>query len=269
MLIDSHCHLNDDTFSGDSGDVLRRAAEQGVTDVVVPGYDLTSSRRAVAMLASMGRGPVRLHAAVGVHPHEARGFGRQEEAEVRTLARHPGVVAIGETGLDFHYDHSPRAAQVDAFRRHLALGAELGLPVIVHSREAEAETLEILQASGVGATGGPRVVLHCFMGSLPYATRALELGCFLSVAGPITFRKLDGLRAVVASVPMDRLMVETDSPYLTPEPNRGRRNEPARVADVARKLAEIRGLSLGEVARSTTEVARVFFRLDPSAGARD
>lgn len=275
-LIDSHSHLNDEAFVSDLDEVLRRAAVAGVVQVVVPGFDLPSSRRAVALATGNGNsaenpatgipgcdhsaGP-QLFAAVGVHPHEARHFGRDEAAELQVLAREPGVVAIGEVGLDYHYDYSPRTAQKEVFRRQLALAAELGLPVIVHSREAEEDTLAILEAAGVGTPDGPQVVLHCFMGSRPYAGQALALGCWISLAGPITFRKLEWLREIATIIPLEKLMVETDAPYLTPEPHRGKRNEPAHVLRVAEKVAQVRGLSLAEVAAATTAAARGFFRL--------
>lgn len=263
-LVDTHSHLNDEAFLADLEEVLRRAADAGVVQVVVPGFDLSSSRRAVALVSNDNTGRTRgpqLFAAVGVHPHEARHFDREAEAELRKLARVPGVVAIGEVGLDFHYDYSPRPTQKEAFRRQLALAAELGLPVIVHSREAEEETLAILEAAGVGSAGGPQVVLHCFMGSRPYAERAISLGCWLSLAGSITFRKLEWLREIAAIIPINRLLVETDAPYLSPEPYRGKRNEPARVREVIAKLGEVRGLSLAEVAAATTAAARSCFRL--------
>ncbi|MBE3576397.1 MAG: TatD family hydrolase [Limnochordales bacterium] len=262
-LVDTHSHLNDEAFAGDLEEVLRRAVAAGVLQVVVPGFDLPSSRRALALAGGdSGRpGGPQLFAAVGVHPHDARNFGREEEAELRRLARTPGVVAIGEVGLDFHYDYSPRPTQQEVFRRQLGLAAELGLPVIVHSREAEEETLAILEAAGVGTPGGPQVVLHCFLGSRPYAERALAFGCWISLAGPITFKKLQWLREIATIIPPDKLLVETDAPYLAPEPYRGRRNEPAHVREVAAKLAEVRGLSLAEVAASTTAAARSFFRL--------
>ncbi len=257
-MIDSHCHLADPAFADDLAEVVGRARQAGVSGglcVLSCGND--------AEEAAAGR--VRalwpdLRFAVGVHPHEADRFaagGREAGEAVReALARVPGAFAIGEIGLDYHYDLSAREAQRRVFRAQVGLARDIGLPVVVHTREADEDTVAILREEGGGRVGG---VFHCFSGDAALADQALDLGFALSFAGILTFPKADALRAVAARVPADRLLVETDCPYLAPVPMRGRRNEPAFVARTLAKLAEVRGADAGELSAAVTaNFARLF-----------
>lgn len=251
-LIDSHAHLNDPRFAEDVAEVVARAREAGVEAIVNVGYDLESSETAVR-LAERFPG---LWAVVGLHPHDAKFWTAELYASLKTLAGHEKVLAIGETGLDYYYDNSPREEQREVFRRQLGLAEELGLPVVIHSRDAAQDTLEILREF-------PQVscLLHCYSGSLEMAEIYMEMGYFLSLGGPITFQNAHKLRSVVAGIPLERVLLETDCPYLTPHPHRGQRNEPAYVGLVAEKLADIHGVTVEEVVRITAENARRFFRM--------
>ncbi|MHB1134116.1 MAG: TatD family hydrolase [Chloroflexota bacterium] len=261
-LVDSHAHLDDEAFAADRADVLARARAAGVTRIVSVGADLASSRANVALAASTPG----VWASVGVHPHEAAGLneaaGLDEAAlaELRSLAAQPRVVAIGEIGLDFYRDLSPRPAQQAAFRAQLALARELGLPAIVHDREAHDEVLAVLR-EWAGAYPAARGVLHCFSGDEALARAAIELGFYISLAGPVTYANARRLQSLAAILPLERLLVETDCPYLTPVPRRGQRNEPALVALVAEKVAALRGLAPADLAAATTANARRLFGL--------
>ncbi|MDQ3754243.1 MAG: TatD family hydrolase, partial [Acidobacteriota bacterium] len=199
-------------------------------------------------------------AAVGVHPHDAKLFDERAEELLLSLVRRPRVIAWGEIGLDYHYDHSPRAVQCEVFRRQLRLAREAGLPVIIHSRAADDETIEILREEYGGAERGG--IMHCFGGGPPMAESALALGLMISFAGNVTFKKAEPLREVAKQVPLARLLIETDCPYLTPVPFRGRRNEPARVVETARCLAELHNMDVAELGRITTENFTTSFRLN-------
>ncbi len=257
-LVDSHCHLNLPEVESDLPGVMARAADAGIESVVVPGIDLDSSRKAVE-LAERWPG---VYAAVGVHPHHAASWSRAVQAEMRALARSPRVVAVGETGLDFYRNLAPRAAQIESFREQLDLAAECALPVIVHSRSASAEIcaeLEAWTARTGHRNGRPLGVLHAFSGDLQGAQLVIALGFLLGVAGPVTYPKAEDLRKTLTSIPSEHLMVETDAPYLAPAPHRGRRNEPAYVALVARSLAATLGLDPAELAsRTSGNAARLF-----------
>jgi len=256
MLIDSHCHLNHDQFADDLSQVIARAEVAEVRRMIVVGYDIPSSERAVRLAEQFA--PV--YAAVAVHPHDSKGYDVGAEARVRALATHPKVVSIGEIGLDYHYDFSPREAQFTAFRAQLALAREVGLPVIIHCREAYGDVLDVLEAGGVEGIGG---VMHCWGGTQREAERALASGLHLGFGGTLTFKNAAPTREVARAVPLDRVLVETDAPYLAPVPYRGKRNEPAYTRLVVEKLAEIRGLPPDSIAAATTEnVRRLFFRMD-------
>lgn len=260
VLVDTHTHLDDPRFSEDLDAVLRRACEAGVREVVTCGSDLASSHRALAIARRYRgvSGPAsRVWAAVGIHPHEAMRVGDlgRTLAEIRHLAASPEVVAVGEIGLDYHYRFSPPATQQRVFARQLELALELDLPVILHAREAVEDVLRL-----VGALGVRSGVLHAFSGTADQAERALALGLHLGVGGVLTFKGAESLRRVVAQLPLDRLVVETDAPYLAPVPYRGQRNEPARVADVAHSLACLCRRSPHEVAATTTASASRLFR---------
>jgi TatD DNase family protein len=248
---DSHCHLTDAAFRDDREAVLHRAWEAGVTRVVTIGSDVADSRAALELV----RGRPGVWCTAGVHPHEAGKAGPTDVDAVRALATgNPKVVAIGETGLDFHYDHSPRMVQTQLFEAHLALGAETGLPVVVHAREADPEIAAALRAMPPGTRG----VLHCFTGGEAAFAEAMAAGWYVSFSGIASFKTF-GAADLMLQVPPDRLLVETDSPYLAPVPHRGRRNEPALVVHVVEALARLLGTTATELAARTTGNARRFY----------
>jgi TatD DNase family protein len=253
-LVDTHCHLDFDWYAADLDNVLARAAEAGLGRIIVPGIDLQSSQAAIELAEEC----TMILAAVGVHPNSSADWRDDWLDDVRQLARHEKVVAIGEIGLDYYRDHSPRNVQQEAFEAQLSLAAELNLPAIVHNREADEDVLLRLRHS-VGLVGAAGGVLHSFSGPWSTATAALEIGYYLGFTGPITFKKADDLRDVAARVPIDRLLVETDGPFLAPQPYRGKRNEPAYVSYVARRLAEVRGMTEAEIARQTSANAAALF----------
>jgi TatD DNase family protein len=255
-MIDTHCHLDFPHFDEDRDEVLVRAVDAGVTAVINPGTDLESSRRAVALTERYDN----VYAAVGVHPHDASTLGHQTLFELRQLAAHPKVVAIGEIGLDYYRDLSPRAQQRTAFESQLALAADRDLPVIIHQRESETDVTVALRDWAGG--GHPGCVLHAFSGDQAMADEAVSLGFYIGVGGPLTWRKPDRrLPEIIAHLPLGCLVVETDAPYLTPHPNRGKRNEPAYVVLVAERLAQLCGLSFNELSRQVTRNALRLFRL--------
>ncbi len=255
MTIDSHAHLEMEAFDGDRDAVLGRAMAAGLTAIITVGTTIPDCEKAAALACLHPQ----LYAAVGIHPHEVKGIDAGTYDALRALARQEKVVAIGEIGLDFFYDLSPREVQLQRFAEQLDLAEELNLPVIIHDREAHAETLAILRPRKRRLQG----VLHCFSGDTVMARECLALGFYLSVAGPVTYRKADQLRAVAREIPAERLLIETDAPYLAPQPWRGKRNEPAYVVETARYLAEIRGIAAGELERLTEENARRLFGLGP------
>lgn len=258
-LVDTHAHLADRRLLEDLDGVLARAREAGVVQVLAIGTTAADSA-AVAELARTRRGTF---AAVGVHPNHAAEAADGDWPTIVALAGSPGVVAIGETGLDRHWDSTPFAVQQDWFDRHLELAHRLDRPVVIHSRDCTRELIDQLRALGRPVRG----VQHSFTGTWEDAVAFLDLGLDLSFAGMLTYtnKSLDGLRQVAARLPLDRILVETDSPYLSPHPFRGRTNEPARVAWTARRLAELRGLPVAETARITTANARRLFRLPEGA----
>jgi TatD DNase family protein len=260
-LIDSHCHLDFPQFDADRDEVLARSIAAGVTVLVNPGADLESSRRAVALAERH----TAIYAAVGIHPHDATTLDGPALAELRQLAAHPKVVAIGEIGLDYYRDRSPRDRQRAAFEAQLGLAAELNLPVIVHQREAAADVLAALRAWAEG--GHPGCVLHAFAGDEAVTEEAVDLGFYLGIGGPLTYQNARHLPEIVPHLPLERLLLETDAPYLPPHPYRGQRNEPAYLALVARRLAELRALPLETLAERVTENTRRAFRLKPDAGS--
>lgn len=259
-MIDTHAHLEMEAFDGDREEVLRRAAEAGLTAIITVGTTLADCEKAV----TLARRYPPLYAAVGIHPHEAKGVDGGAWEAMRRLAQRDKVVAVGEIGLDFFYEHSPRAIQIRRFGEQLDLAEELGLPVIIHNRDAHGETLEILQAR----RGRLRGVLHCFSGDRAMAGRCLDMGFHLSVAGPVTYRNADRLREVARNIPLERLLIETDAPYLAPQPHRGKRNEPAYMVETAECLAGILGMPSEELGRRTTENARRLFGIGGEAGGR-
>jgi TatD DNase family protein len=252
-MIDSHCHIDMPQFDADREAVLARARAAGVeTMLVVGGVDAEAGHRRALVTAEV-RG---LPASAGVHPHEARLASPAVYDELGLLADRRRIVAIGEIGLDFHYDHSPRDVQREVFRAQVRLARQARLPVVVHTREADAETAALLEDEGAGEVGG---VIHCFTGGHDLARRALALGFFISFSGILAFPRADVIQEVAREVPLDRLLVETDAPFLAPPPHRGKRNEPAFVVEVARKLAALRGAALEEIASASARNFRALF----------
>ena len=254
MWFDSHAHLDDNKYDPDRHEMLMRAKEQDISLIVNVGYDISSSQRSIALAEKYDF----IYAAVGIHPHDAAEAGPESIDEIRRLAGHSKVVAIGEMGLDYFRDLSPRDVQQDLFRLQINLAIELDKPIIVHDRDAHGDIMVILREA---AESLPGCVLHCFSGSSEMARECLKLGFYLSVAGPVTFGNAKKLREVAAEVPLDRLLIETDAPYLTPEPHRGKRNESAYVAYVGRRIAELKGIPPEELAAATTENAKRLFKI--------
>jgi len=257
MFVDSHAHIDGPEFDSDRAEVTQRAFDAGVSTILNVGTGDPHSgafERAVA-LANQHDG---IFTAIGTHPHDARLHDDDADNRIQDLIKlNPKVIAWGEIGLDFHYDNSPRDVQQSVFRRQLRGARELDLPVIIHTREAEDETIQILTEEWSGSRRPG--IMHCFSGSLDLARRAIELGFLISFSGIVTFKKADDLRAIAAAVPLDRLLIETDCPYLSPVPYRGKRNEPSYVMEVARCLAELRGVEISEMARITSaNFERVF-----------
>lgn len=258
MLVDSHCHLDFPDFQGEVEAVMTRARDAGIGTMLTISTRLDQFDRVRAVAEAFPN----VWCSVGTHPHEAAA----EAVTVETLLRHlghPKAVGIGETGLDYHYDRSPRDRQGESFRLHIEAAKESGLPLIVHTRGADPETIAALKAHGQGVTG----VIHCFSTSRTLAEEAMALGFFISLSGILTFRKADELRDIARDLPLDRLLVETDAPYLAPVPMRGKRNEPAFLAHTASLLAEIKGLSRAALAAATTRnFFRLFSKAAPSEG---
>lgn len=254
MLIDSHCHLDFPDFADDLDGVVARAGEAGVGAMVTISTEIAKFPGVLAIAERFGN----VFCSVGVHPHEAEKEPDTTTARLVELAQHPKVVGIGETGLDFYYEHSPRDVQARLFRAHIAAARETGLPVIVHTRDADEETVEILRDEyGKGAFTG---VIHCFSTSAWLAEAAVDLGLYISLSGIVTFKKAEAIRdAVTTVVPLDRLLVETDSPYLAPVPKRGKRNEPAFTRHTADFVADLLGLPADDLEARTTANFRTLF----------
>jgi TatD DNase family protein len=259
LLIDTHCHLADAAYAADLPDVLSRAWLAGVGRVVVIGESRGSAERALAMAAA----EPRLSASAGVHPHDAREWSPESATWLRELLRNPRVVAVGETGLDFHYDHSPRSLQRRAFEAQLALAAEADKPVVIHAREADDDIAAIL-ATHPDVTA----ILHSFSSGMGLLRAGLVLRHYVSFSGMVTFKNWQ-LDDAVRETPLDRLLLETDGPYLAPAPHRGKRNEPAFVRQVAERVATVRAIPLDELIAATGENARRVFRLQSGAGSRE
>jgi len=254
MLFDSHAHIDDSRFDSDRLEIIERARANGVTGMINIGADMASSARSVA-LAQAHEG---IYAAVGIHPHDAKAaVSADYDRMAEWVEREAKVVAIGEIGLDYYYDLSPREVQQEVFIRHIDLARQLRKPIIIHDRDAHGDVMNIVKKEAKGIIG----VFHCYSGSLEMAKEVLKLGFYVSFAGPVTFAKSTKLKEISAAVPLERLLVETDSPYLTPHPHRGRRNEPAHVRLVAEEVARLRGLSLEAVAEATTQNVKQLFHI--------
>ena len=257
VLVDSHCHLDPEYFPSGPDEVMTRARAAGVAGFIVIGVgrDLAPARAAVALAE---RVPDRVAAAVGVHPHDAITLDAPLYDELAQLANRPEVVAVGEIGLDYHYDHSPRETQRAVFARLIGLAREVKKPIVIHTREAPSDTIEILRSEGARDVGG---VIHCFSEDRPFAEKALDLGFDVSFSGIVTFKNAASVHEVARWAPLDRILIETDSPYLAPVPLRGKPCEPAYLVHTAKRVADLRGLSVDAVARATREnTARRFSR---------
>lgn len=253
-LIDTHAHLDDPKFDNDRDEVIKRAQDAGLKYIITVGtWEKAKGLKHITGLVD--KHPM-VYAALGVHPHESKDAGEETFDEIKRLAYHPKVVAIGETGLDYHYEHSPKDIQKEVFIRHIELARELNLPLIIHTREAEKDTLDILEKEGVKDISG---VLHCFSGSYEMARKCVDMGLYLSFTGIITFPKAVNVHEIVKNIPIERMLIETDCPYLAPKPYRGKRNEPSFVVEAAKKIAEIKGLSFNDAARITTLNAKELF----------
>ncbi|HYV13988.1 MAG TPA: TatD family hydrolase [Pyrinomonadaceae bacterium] len=255
MFIDSHAHIDGHEFDADREEVIQRAHSAGVSVILNVGTGDPHSG-AFERAVELGKTHESIYTAIGTHPHDARLYDDAAEEKIKTLINNEHVIAWGEIGLDFHYDNSPRDVQVEVFKRQLRAARECDLPVVIHTREAESETIEILRNEYDGSG-----VFHCFSGSMELAQRAIEIGFMISFSGIVTFKKADELRAVAKHVPLDRLLIETDCPYLTPIPYRGKRNEPAYVVEVARCLSMLHDVDIEKLARITSENFNRFFGL--------
>lgn len=246
MFVDSHCHLDYDGLREQQGDVLHRARGAGVSAML----NIATREREWDAIIGTAEREADVWATIGIHPHKADGHAHVDTAKLVARAQHPRVIAIGETGLDYHYNHSDRAQQCSSFRAHIAAARETGLPLIVHTRDAEADTASILAEEM--ARGLYTGVIHCFTASADFAAKALALGLFISISGIVTFKNAKDLQAIAQTLPEDRLLIETDAPFLAPVPHRGQTGEPAFVADTAAFLAKLRGQPTEDLAAVTT-----------------
>ena len=252
MLFDTHAHLNAEEYKDDLEEVLARAQEAGVANMVVVGFDRPTIERAMELVERYDF----LYASVGWHPVDAIDMTEEDLVWIERLTSHPKVVALGEMGLDYHWDKSPKDIQKEVFRKQIRLARKVKLPIIIHNREATADILEILKEEKAEEVGG---IMHCFSGSPEVARECVNMNFYISLGGPVTFKNAKKPKEVAAEVPLEKLLIETDCPYLTPHPFRGKRNEPGYVKLVAERIAEIKGLSYEEVAETTTKNAKKFF----------
>jgi len=253
MLFDSHAHIHDEKFDTDREQVIKRALENGVTGIINVGTCMATSARAVALAEQYES----IYAAVGIHPHDAEGALETDYEQLAAWSKQDKVVAIGEIGLDYHYDLSPRETQRAVFVRQIDVARQMKMPFIIHDRDAHRDIMDIIRREAKGLSG----VLHCFSGSLEMAKEVIKLGFYISIAGPVTFKNAAKLPEIVTSVPLERLLVETDSPYLTPHPHRGKRNEPAYVRIVAEQVANLRGIELSDLAQITSDNVKKLFKI--------
>ncbi|MCK1986368.1 MULTISPECIES: TatD family hydrolase [Peribacillus] len=255
MLFDTHVHLNAEQFNEDLEDVIERAKEAGVNNMVVVGFDRPTIIRAMELIEAYDF----MYAAVGWHPVDAIDMTEEDLQWIEELSNHPKVVAIGEMGLDYHWDKSPKDVQMEVFRKQIRLAKKVGLPIIIHNREATADIVNILKEEEASMVGG---IMHCFSGSAETALECINMNFYISLGGPVTFKNAKKPKEVAAAVPLDRLLIETDCPYLAPHPYRGKRNEPSYVKLVAEQIAEIKQLTIEEVSQATTENAKKLFGIN-------
>lgn len=254
MLFDTHTHLNADQFEGEEDAIIRRAKEAGVSKMLVVGFDAKTIERAMQLAETYDF----LYAAVGWHPVDAKDMTDDDLNWLEELASHPKVVAIGETGLDYYWDKSSKDVQKEAFKQQIQLAKKVKLPLVIHNREATDDVIEILKREGADEVGG---VMHCFSGTLEQAQRCIDLNFYISFAGPVTFKNAKPLQEVAREVPLERILIETDCPYLAPHPFRGKRNEPAYVKYVAQQLAHLKNKDIEEIATITYNNAKRLFRI--------
>lgn len=252
MLFDSHAHLNAIQYEEDIVEVIQRARDEKVTHIVVVGFDRDTISKAMELTDQYDM----IYAAVGWHPVDAIDMTDEDLNWIKQLASHPKVVAIGEMGLDYYWDKSPKDIQKEVFRKQIQLAKEVKLPIIIHNRDATEDVVRILQEENASEVGG---IMHCFTGSLEVAKQCMDMNFYISFGGPVTFKNAKKPKEVVKEIPMDRLLIETDCPYLTPHPFRGKRNEPSYVKYVAEQIAELRGVTLEEVGTKTSDNARKLF----------
>jgi TatD DNase family protein len=252
MLFDTHVHLNAEQFNEDLQEVIDRAIAEGVTNMVVVGFDQVTIEKAIELAEKYDF----IYASVGWHPVDAIDMTAEHLDWLRELAKHPKVVALGEMGLDYYWDKSPKEIQKEVFRKQIRLAKEVQLPIIIHNRDATADIVEILKEEHAGEVGG---IMHCYSGSVETALECIEMNFYISLGGPVTFKNAKKPKEVAESIPMDRLLIETDCPYLTPHPYRGKRNEPAYVKLVAEEIAGLKGLTFEEVAEETSRNAKKLF----------
>lgn len=255
MLFDTHAHLNAEQYEEDLEVVIERAQAEGVSNIVVVGFDKPTITKAIQLADSYAF----IYAAVGWHPVDAIDMTEEDLAWLEELAAHPKVVALGEMGLDYHWDKSPKDIQKEVFRKQIALAKRVKLPIIIHNREATQDIVNILKEEGAEEVGG---IMHCFSGSEETAKECMEMNFYISFGGPVTFKNAKNVKEVATQIPLDRLLVETDCPYLTPHPYRGKRNEPGYVKLVAEQIAELKNLSFEEIAKITTKNAKKLFGID-------
>ena len=259
MFIDSHAHIESEDFDGDRSLMIGRALDAGI-DIIVAVGNGEVAKDSHAGAFRIAEKYDFIYTTVGVHPHEARLLDERLYARLSEYAAHPKVIAWGEIGLDYHYDNSPRDVQCDAFRKQLQMARERRLPAVIHTREAEEDTLRILREEWVEASLPG--IIHCFTGTRGFAEAAVEMGFLISFSGVVTFKKAEDLRATAGSLPLEKILIETDAPFLAPVPYRGRRNEPAYVVETARALGALRGMSAEEIGRITSANFKRLFQLD-------
>lgn len=255
MLFDTHVHVNAEQFNEDLEEVIERAQEAGVENMIVVGFDRPTITRAMELVELYEF----MFAAVGWHPVDAIDMTEEDLLWIEELCAHPKVVAIGEMGLDYHWDKSPKDIQQEVFRKQIRLAKKVGLPIIIHNREATADIVSILKQEEASEVGG---IMHCFSGSAETAMECIDLNFYISLGGPVTFKNAKKPKEVAAAVPLDRLLIETDCPYLAPHPYRGKRNEPSYVKLVAEQIAEIKQLTVEEVSQATTNNAKKLFGIN-------
>lgn len=255
MLFDTHVHLNARDFFEDRDDTIKRALAAGVKYMVVVGFD----RETIPLAIEIAEQHKTIYAAVGWHPVDAIDMTDRELKWIEELSAHPKVVAIGEMGLDYHWNKSPKDVQKEVFRKQIRLAKKLNMPIIIHNREATEDIIEVLKEEDAASVGG---IMHCYNDSVDYVQTCLDMNFYISLGGPVTFKNATLPKEVAVQVPLDRLLIETDAPFLTPHPYRGKRNEPAYVKLIAEKIAELRGVSLEEISEATTKNAISLFRLN-------